>query len=469
MSNPTLRQNTIRINGRSLALDGTPVQTTLLDFLRDHGLTGAKEGCAEGECGACMVAMVASHGSGSAYKAVNSCLLFASAAADREFFTVEGLAQNGQLAEAQSAMAAAGGSQCGYCTPGFVVSLFAEQYRPGRSGACHPHALGGNLCRCTGYRPIRDAAATVGPPESGYFLDRLSQPAPTLHAVDYHANHARLQRPRDLAECLSMISHHPSAKLISGGTDLAVESNLRFRRWNHLISLEGIHALREFADNPDAVRIGAALPLGELERLWTGAPGVVHAWLELFASPQIRNRATLGGNLASASPIGDSAPILMALNATLHVIGIQGSRCLPLASFFTGYRETNLAADELILAIEIPKPFPLFTRFYKASKRRMDDISTVAAGLSINLDAAGRIQRAIFAFGGVAASPLRAVAAEELALGKPWNLETVELLGRELDQTLNPMDDHRGSAAYRKAMARNFIAKFHHAWTESQA
>ena len=184
MTDKTLRQHTIRINGEAASIDGLPVQTTLLDFLRDRGLTGAKEGCAEGECGACMVAMVSENGSGCTYKAVNSCLMFVSAAVDREFYTVEGLSQSGCLADAQTAMSAAGGSQCGYCTPGFVISLFAEQYRPDRSGPCDPHALGGNLCRCTGYRPIRDAVASVGAPQTGYFLDRTTQPAPALQAVE---------------------------------------------------------------------------------------------------------------------------------------------------------------------------------------------------------------------------------------------------------------------------------------------
>ncbi|HXJ40630.1 MAG TPA: FAD binding domain-containing protein, partial [Bryobacteraceae bacterium] len=346
---------------------------------------------------------------------------------------------------------------------------FAEQYRPERSGACDPDALGGNLCRCTGYRPIRDAVAAVGPPAPGYFLDRLAKPAPTLRALDYFADRARLERPGNLAECLSSLSRYPKAKVISGGTDLVVESNLHFRRWSHLISLEGIEALREFGDKPDAVRIGAGLPLGEIGRLWTDAPASVSEWLELFGSPQIRNRATLGGNLATASPIGDSAPLLLALNANLQAISIRGSRTLPLASFFTGYRTTTLEPDELIRAIEIPKPFPMFTRFYKASKRRMDDISTVAAGLSIDLDANGTIKRAVFAFGGVAASPLRVAAAEEVAQGKPWSPETVEVIGQELDRVLSPIDDHRGSAAYRKAMARNFVAKFYQEWAEADA
>jgi xanthine dehydrogenase small subunit len=461
-----LRHLRIQINGQFVPAEGLPTQTTLLDFLRDRGLTGAREGCAEGECGACTVVMLAQNGAGATYKPVNSCLMFVPGAVDREFYTVEALAQNGELAEVQQAMAAGGGSQCGYCTPGFVMSLFAEQYRPDRTGPCDTEALGGNLCRCTGYRPIRDAALSIGPAPCGFFRDRLSQPASALRTVQYVTDRARFDRPGNLAECLSTASRHPQAKLICGGTDLGVESNLRFRRWPHLISVEGVAALHEFADEPENVRIGAALPLGEIERKWHGAPAAVGKWLRLFASPPIRNRATLGGNLATASPIGDSAPLLMALNASVVLSSIHGNRTLPLSSFFTAYRQTQLEEGELIRLIEITKPFPAFTRFYKASKRRMDDISTVAAGLSLDWDTSGRIARASFAFGGVGPVTLRVFTAEDAALGQPWNENTVQRVQRELDRTLRPIDDHRGSAAYRLALAKSLVEKFYWEWRE---
>jgi xanthine dehydrogenase small subunit len=467
MTGATLRQHQIQVNGESLSADGLPIQTTLLDFLRDHGLTGAKEGCAEGECGACTVLMVSSDGTiRSAYKPINSCLMFLPGAIDREFYTVESLAQNGKLSEVQQAMAAGGGSQCGYCTPGFVMSLFAEQYRPGRTGPCDPHAMAGNLCRCTGYRPIRDAALSIGPPPEGFFLDRLSTPEPQLSTVHYPKGY---DRPTSLAECLDIAARHPDAKWICGATDLAVESNLKFRRWPHLISVEAVAALQELRNEPGRVLIGAALPLSEIERQWTAAPAAVADWLRLFASPTIRNRATLGGNLATASPIGDSAPLLMALDAALHLTSIRGNRTLPLSSFFTGYRKTQLEEAELIRSIEITKPFPAFTRFYKASKRRMDDISTVAAGLSLDWDATGRISRALFAFGGVGPVTLRVFRAEDAALGQPWNESTVERIQRELDRALQPIDDHRGSAAYRLAIAKSFIEKFYLDWRGTQS
>jgi xanthine dehydrogenase small subunit len=193
---------------------------------------------------------------------------------------------------------------------------------------------------------------------------------------------------------------------------------------------------------------------------WSTAPEVFLQWMRLFASPPLRNRATLGGNLATASPIGDGAPLLLALDAVVHLASQRGRRTIPLASFFTGYRRTVLASDELIAAVEIPKPLPEFVRFYKVAKRRMDDISTVAAAMAMDWDGAGRIVRARFAFGGVAPVPLRALGAEAAILGQRWNDTAVERVQSALDQTLHPIGDHRGSAEYRLAVAKSLVAKF---------
>jgi xanthine dehydrogenase small subunit len=458
-----------QLNGRCVSIEGVSTQTTLLDYLRGQGLTGAKEGCAEGECGACTVLLVANGATGSTYRAINSCLMFLPMAAGHEIYTVESLAVGGKLAEAQQALADAGGSQCGYCTPGFAVSLFAEQYRSGRVGPCDPHELGGNLCRCTGYRPIRDAALSLGPAPAGAFLDRLSRPAPALKRVAYESAGARFSRPGTVEECVAVLAGNPGARLIAGGTDLGVESNLRYSRWDHLVSLEAVAELREFTDTRDYIRIGSALPLTDIAPRWSGAPEAFREWLPLFASPTIRNRATLGGNLATASPIGDAAPMLAALDATLHVAGARGRHSVPLASFFTGYRRTVLDPGELLTAIEVPKPLPAFTRFYKVAKRRMDDISTVAAGMGMDLDESGRITRARFAFGGVAPVPLLVTAAEEAVRGMRWNQSAVERVQAVLARTLRPIGDHRGSAEYRLAVALSLVEKFRWEWQEAAA
>jgi xanthine dehydrogenase small subunit len=448
------------LNNCRVSLHAENIQSTLLDYIRAQGLTGAKEGCAEGECGACTVVLVADRASGSEYRAVNSCLMLAPMAAGHEIYTVEALAADGKLAEVQQAMAGGGGSQCGYCTPGFVMSLFAEHYRPGRTGPCDPHELGGNLCRCTGYRPIRDAALSLGPAPSGAFLDRLSLPAPRLDAVEYEMAGARFSRPSTIPECLSILAKDPTARLISGGTDLVVESNLRARRWPHLISLEAIAELREFSESDTSVTIGAALPLNEIALRWNGPPEVFNQWLRLFASPPLRNRATLGGSLATASPIGDGAPLLLALDAQVHLVSQRGSRTIPLSSFFVSYRRTLLAPDELIENIEIPKPLPEFVRFYKVAKRRMDDISTVAAAMAMDCDASGKVARVRLAFGGVAAIPLRVMAAENAILGHRWNETALERAQAALGRTIEPIGDHRGSAEYRLAVAKSLVAKF---------
>ena len=452
---------TFLLNGSRILLDNPFPQMTLLDFIRRQGLTGAKEGCAEGECGACAVALVQPDEAGSAYRVVNSCLMFLPMAADQEIYTVESLAASGELAEAQRAMASGGGSQCGYCTPGFVVSLFAEQHRPGRTGRCDTMALAGNLCRCTGYRPIRDAAYSLGPAPQTEFLERLSEPAPELAAFTTEG----FSRPVSLDECLAMLDARPDAKVVAGGTDVGVEANLRYLQWPHLVSVEAIPELREFSNTPERVMIGAAMPLSDIGREWTDAPDAFREWLTLFASPLIRNRATLGGNLATASPIGDAAPLLLALDAIVHVAGRSGRRAIPLASFFLAYRKTALRPGELLVSIEIPKPLPQSLRFYKIAKRRLDDISTVAVAMAMDLDAGGRVRRARFALGGVAATPLRITGAENLVVNQTWDEGAVERVQEEFDRVLMPLSDHRGSKEYRREVSKSLVEKY---WWEQR-
>lgn len=439
---------TFELNGRSVQVDHCATHTTLLEFIRSEGLTGAKEGCAEGECGACTVLFVRPHGGASKLVPVNSCLVLLPMVEGHEVFTVESLAPAGKLAEVQQAMVELGGSQCGYCTPGFIVSMFAEQYRPGRVGPCDSLSLGGNLCRCTGYRPIRDALASAGPPSDERFCARLARPAPLLHAVDS----ATFSRPTSVRECLEMLQ--PESRLIAGATDLGVESNLHGRRFQHLVSVDALPELQVFDDGPDAIVLGAGLALSEIEL------PAFREWLPLFASPLIRNRATLGGNLATASPIGDSAPLLLSLDAQVKIASVTADRMVPLSSFFKAYRQTELAHGELLVSIHIPKPLPSLVRFYKVAKRRMDDISTVAAGFAIRLDASGVVEAARLAFGGVAATPVRATAAEHELVGAPLTRSTVDRAKQAIAATLQPLTDHRGSAAYRLAMAQSLLDKF---------
>ena len=440
----------LSLNGTAVRIHGLPPQTTLLDFVRSQGLTGAKEGCAEGECGACAVLLISqSPGENRAVcRAVNSCLVPLPAVAGREVFTVEGLSENGTLAEVQNAMAAAGGSQCGYCTPGFVVSMFAEQHR------CDPdhrdlHALGGNLCRCTGYRPIRDAFLSLGHTPEGRIQQRLLEPASPPQRLRYRANNAGFSTPLSLDEALRLAAETPDSRFVAGNTDLGVVTNLRDTRFPDLISLQAVPELKHFTETPDAVEIGAALTLTEIGDRWQTAPPVFREWLPLFASLLIRNSATLGGNLATASPIGDSAPLLLALDAAVRIASLQGDRLIPLTEFFCGYRKTALNPGEILSSVRIPKPFPHTARFFKVAKRSLDDISTVAVCIAIS----GRGAR--IALGGVAATPLRVLEAEDFLSNGD-----IEGAQQALEHTLHPLSDHRGSAAYRLAMAKSLLAKF---------
>jgi xanthine dehydrogenase small subunit len=344
------------------------------------------------------------------------------------------------LNEVQQAMVDQGGSQCGYCTPGFIVSMFAEHslLRPGRISA---HSLGGNLCRCTGYRPIRDAMEGLDVMASGPLFERLARPAPEPAAFNYENQYGRFARPDSLTTCLAMAAADPEALFVAGNTDLGVVTNIRHRRFASLIGLEGVPELRQFLDSDTYVEIGAALTLSEVEAFWSEAPPVVAEWLALFASPLIRNRATLGGNLATASPVGDSAPLLLGLGAEVRLSRIGSERVVPLSEFFLDYRRTALEPGELLRSIRIPKPYPEHIRFYKVAKRRMDDISTVAACFSTG-------SRVRLAFGGVAAIPLGVESGD-------WN-RAKEAMGRKL----SPLSDHRGSAAYRAAIAQSLLDKF---------
>lgn len=456
-------------------LNGSPVEatdaaphSTLLQWLRARGMCGTKEGCAEGECGACAVALVVSEPgeTGSHFEPVNSCLLPVAALHGREVVTIEGVAERGgALHPVQAAMVQAGGSQCGYCTPGFVVSLFCEYYRPDRS-EFDPESISGNLCRCTGYRPIADVAKALPAPSStDPRLVQLRTRAKDLAPLAHGSAQGAFFRPTSLAEAWDVFDEHPEATPIAGGTDLLVYANQRFQRWPALISLEGLSELQELRFEQEQLVLGAAVPLARLEqqlvRHRTGARALEQL-LPLFSSRLIRNRATLGGNLGTASPIGDAAPVLLALGAELELVSRAGSRTLLLRDFFKGYRRTELQKGELIRAVRVRRPLPDFQRFYKVSKRVLDDISTVAGAFALSLDAQGNVAHFGVGFGGVAATPLGASSLERLARGKPWNESTLALLLSEAETLGTPQSDLRGSAQYRRAMLGKLLEKFFH-------
>ena len=469
------------VNGQSsVARDAAP-HTTLLNWLRDQGLTGCKEGCAEGECGACAVLMARPNEDGTArLDSVNACLVLLGTLEGQEVVTAEGLGQPGALHPVQHELAVRGGSQCGYCTPGFAVSMAAEYYRPDRAAGemghgpnkfgpngFDIHSLSGNLCRCTGYRPIQDAAYALGAPEAGdSFSERLAQPAPTPQPVQLQTPEGDFHRPGTLSEALDLLNAHPDAKLLAGGTDWAVEVNLRHARAGVTIAIDGLPELRELRRTEDFVEIGAGLNLSEIERRLGSEIPLLAEWFGQFASRLIRNSATLGGNLGTASPIGDSPPVLLALDAGVVLVGKDGERVVKLSEFFTGYRQTVRQPGELIKAVRIPLPLSPITGFYKIAKRRFDDISSVAVGIALELDGE-MVKRIRIGLGGVAATPIRGLAAEAALEGQVWNEKNVRAAARLLREEGTPLDDHRASAAYRAAMLEQVLLKFYFEHSES--
>jgi xanthine dehydrogenase small subunit len=464
----------LEVDGEAVVVDRVNPHVTLLEWLRASGRTGTKEGCAEGECGACAVAVIARDARGRlALEPVNSCLVPLLDLIGHSVVTAEGVAARSRgLHPVQEAMVVEGGSQCGYCTPGFVVSLFCEYYRSERKGY-DPESIGGNLCRCTGYRPIVAAARSMPMPAADDdWLQAIQRSGPVVEAFEEGDGQRRFVRPTSLRGVFEALATFPGATLIAGGTDLMVAANQRFVRWPTLIALDAVPELRRIEASDRELTVGAAVPLSHLEQLEQMGEGpghaedgpshhaLLHQLLPLFSSRLIRNRATLGGNLATASPIGDSSPVLLALEAQLTLTGAQGSRRVPLRDFFVGYRKTALGVGELIEAIHIPLPLPRQQRFYKISKRVLDDISAVAGAFALTLDPAGRVEDLRIAYGGIAATPLRATSVEDAALGKPWTRETLAVLLETLKQVGTPLSDHRGSAAYRTAMKSNLLERF---------
>ena len=498
----------VMVNGRPRELGEVGGHVTLLEWLRGSGLTGGKEGCAEGECGACAVLVARDDGPDrTRWVAINACLVPAAAFDEQEVVTAEGLGQPdglqgaGQLHPVQREMAERGGSQCGYCTPGFICSMAAEYYRPDRRPAVtgapghgpngsgssatangeRPagdastddehgpngfdlHAMSGNLCRCTGYRPIRDAAYALGQPAADDpFLARLAAPAPAPAATMSSNTQGRYVRPADLAEALALLAAEPDAQLVAGSTDWGVELNIRGARAALSVGIDRIAELCELTAGRDSIDIGAALSLTEIETRLAGSGFPVPLLSQVFpqfASRLIRNGATLGGNLGTASPIGDTPPALLALDAALVLASIRGEREVRLAEYFTGYRQSVKRPDELIKTIRIPLPVAPVTAFHKIAKRRFDDISGVAVAYALRLGPDRSVESIFIGLGGVAATPIRALAAEQALAGRPWTREVVAAAAEEMAQAGTPMSDHRASQAYRIAMLRNSLLKF---------
>lgn len=446
---------TFTLNGRPVDLAGDAPTESLLRWLRRHHLTGTKEGCGDGDCGACTVALVEADGAGgSRFVSVNSCLLPVGALPGREVLTVEALAQGAALHPVQHAMVEHGGSQCGYCTPGFVMSLFAGYY----GGELSDHATEGNLCRCTGYRSIRDAtqALRLRPREADRFDALLEAPRAPQAAAALASFHS----PATLLDAIALKVTHPDAAFIAGGTDLGVNLSRGQAVAPAFIALDRIAELHDIDVDAARVRIGAGVPLTRIEHELAGLFPALADLLPWFAARQVRNRATIGGNLGSASPIGDLAPVLLALDATAELAGPKGRRSVALADFFLDYRKTVRTSEEIIVAVTVPRRDDLVQAGYKIAKRQTDDISIVAAVFALGRDAEGIVAHARLAFGGVAATPKRALDVEASLLGRPLDADAVEAARTALTRAFSPLSDHRASAEYRRALCGNLFARF---------
>ncbi len=483
-----------RLNHRGIDLTDVDPTESLLRWLRRARLTGTKEGCGDGDCGACTVALVEGDARGRAhYRAVNSCLLPIGALAGREVVTVEALADGAALHPVQQALVDSAGSQCGYCTPGFVMSLFAGYY----DGEFDDHVIDGNLCRCTGYQPIRKAAAALAaqPRPMDRFsvaLEAASAPASASALVgpDFvrtlqpgveeerpdevrtHQGGARQNdalgsddffNPTTVADALALKSALPDAAWIAGATDLGVALSRGQRVAPVLIAIDRVAELHRLDIADDHVRIGAGVPLSRLERELAGIFPALDQMLPWFAARQVKNRATLGGNLGSASPIGDLLPWLLAHDASVEVAGPAGVRELAIDGYFLDYRKTTLRPDELIVAVRVPRLHSIQAAC-KIARRQTDDISIVAAVFALGLDAQRRIEHARLAYGGVAAIPRRAARTEAYLLGRTLDSVTVDAACALLRDEFAPLDDHRASADYRRALCGSLFAKFAEEW-----
>lgn len=461
------------LNDGLLCIDKVEPTKSLLSYLReDHHLTGTKEGCAEGDCGACTVVIASLENGQVEARTVNACIRFVPTLHTKAVYTVEYLRRqnNGALHPVQQAMVDHHGSQCGFCTPGFVMSLW-NVYNQHQAVGTQPErcdvrsALTGNLCRCTGYKPILQAAdAMFEAPivKFDYAALRDSLLAIQKNSLSTHSHsEGEFYAPRTMEELLALRSELPGATLLAGGTDVGLWINKQFRVLNPIIYLGDIAELKSISTHENYLQIGAAATLtNAYQALRSVYPEMNQMW-ERFASQPIRNAGTLGGNIANGSPIGDSMPALIALGTRVVLRSLRGPREIPLEDLYLDYMKKDMTADEVVELIKIPLPaIAQKFRCYKLSKRYDSDISAVFAAMALTLDG-DTVTSIKIAFGGMAATPKIATQCGAYLLGKTWNEATVEQAMQVLKKDYRPMTDMRATEQNRLQSAMNLLQRFY--------
>ena len=460
------------LNGQPRRVRDVAPHRTVLDWLRLEGLTAAKEGCAEGDCGSCSILLGIPKATGEqlAWRVVTSCILMLPQLDGTSVVTSEGLGVSVESTDsmhpAQRLLAETHGTQCGYCSPGFAVALAALSRTKERDGESIMDMIAGNLCRCTGYRPILEAARALpfieAPPKETAMATALVTDC--AEPLDYKAGGRRFTAPRTLESALAVLDEHPDAWILAGGTDLGLRLTKHHEEPECVLSLVRVPELHGISRSEGETVIGAAVSYTDaLETITDLAPSFGDM-IRRIGAAQIRAMGTIGGNIGTASPIGDSLPPMMALDAVVEIASRRGRRTIPMHAFVTGYRKTVLEPGEIIAALRIPTPpTDRLIRIYKIARRYDQDISAVSAAFALDV-ADGRVTRARVSFGGVADRPLRATAVEDALTGRDWSLETVRAAAPAILQSISPIDDARGSAAYRNAVCVNLLERL---WWET--
>ena len=460
--------------GDIVALPHIAPTRTLLQLLReDLGHHATKEGCNEGDCGACTVVLGEAQGGHIKYSAVNSCIRLAHSIHGMALWTAADLSSpDGTPHPVQQALHQCHASQCGFCTPGFAMSLFGVYQNhvlkdEPVTRTLAQEALSGNLCRCTGYRPILDAAQQMAAlprvyPDETSLLQQLELLAHTRQGTD--ANFSYIS-PNNLKELLAARAAQPAAQIVAGCTDVGLWVNKLHMDFAQVLDVTRVAELKSVETQDTHTVIGAAVSLSDAFAALQADRPQLQAFFSRFAGLPVRNSGTLGGNIANGSPIGDSMPLLIALRASVVLMSVRGAREAALEKLYTGYRKNVMAADEVLALIRVPRPqTDELLRVYKVSKRFEDDISAVCLAVNLQLQD-GQVTQASIGVGGVAATPVRAVQTEAALYGKPWTRDSLTQAIDTLRSEFQPISDMRASAAYRTEVLGNLLERF---WLESQ-